>query len=1129
MEARPKSLHALLVSIDNYPIPRHKLNGCVNDRNAFKDYIERRFGELNIQLNIKTLTDEEATKKAIIQSFQHFQAAEDGDICVFYFSGHGSQTQAHQAFWHLSPDRMNESVVCHDSRLPDGKDLIDKELRYLFWEATRDKELHFLAVFDCCHSGSLSRSLGGVTERIVSASPLPNKLEDYHGYEHYLREEEDGILKLTPPVGNLIQLGASKPYETAKELRINGQPRGIFTYSLIQSLEQGADMLSYNDILNTLRIRISSKVNNQSPQLIARPQDKVKRFLGASLPLASSHFMINFANGKWIVNAGAMQGVPAQGGKLQLMNGDEASISEVDTSQSIVTGMEGKDTTQSYKAILKETTFTKLKVAIAEGGDPSGIEILTNMFQELDPDYTELVADINDAEYWIRVIENSYQLTKPNDKRPVFRRIENYDENNAMTFIQDIATVSQWENLLLLGNANSTILDHEFQIELYRVTEPGNQSNSAPVELINWKEEPALRYEKDADGNWCEPAIKIKVTNTGVRKLYFSAVNLADNYGISNHFMDIQELNPNEYKWLEDEDHDGNLYTTTPLEVDESYSTWGVTEATEYFKFFISNDPELSTDLYNQDGLEYDVNLRDRAGRRRRRRPIVAQKDWTTREMKIKVVRPLETVALQENSAVTLLESIDVEAPAGIKADIQLASLGDTQRALGSSSSALRSLNGMALGETANLTPFEMTRGNKESPGLSILEMKNVVGSENVTADSPLKIRSTIQVEEGGTVIPIGYDEETGLLYPLGFMDEEGTIIVETLPDPSADNERSLTGSIKIAFQRMVLSRIPDGYKHPQLAIPIFESEDSEVFSYEKDVEKIKAAVASAENIALFIHGIIGDTTEMPKALKRAMLSDGSRLESKFDLSLTFDYENLSCPIEQSAKDLAEKLAEAGLAAGHGKNLTIIAHSMGGLVSRWFIEKEGGQEVVQHLIQLGTPNMGSPWSNVYDLASTLLTRVINGASFLQPYLIPLSFIGRLAKKFFKTLEQMHEKDSQFIKNVNDGTDPGIKYTIIAGNTQLIPVTYEEQQNTLIKKLFRRIKKRGHYDALDLALFKKPNDIAVSLESILGIAGKEARQINVTEFEVGCDHLSYFGNADSLEALVKAVENGTTTG
>jgi triacylglycerol esterase/lipase EstA (alpha/beta hydrolase family) len=84
-------------------------------------------------------------------------------------------------------------------------------------------------------------------------------------------------------------------------------------------------------------------------------------------------------------------------------------------------------------------------------------------------------------------------------------------------------------------------------------------------------------------------------------------------------------------------------------------------------------------------------------------------------------------------------------------------------------------------------------------------------------------------------------------------------------------------------------------------------------------------------------------------------------LDRQFDLVLAYDYENLSTPIEQTARTLKSQLAAAGLQQNDNKKLTLLVHSMGGLVSRWFIEREGGNKVVDHLVMCGTPNNGSPF------------------------------------------------------------------------------------------------------------------------------------------------------------------------
>lgn len=1114
--SNPKTLHALLVAIDKYPIPRHQLNGCVNDRNAFKTYVENSFGETDIELNIKTLTDEEVTKKALIESFDHFSSAKDGDICLFYFSGHGSQSPAPSAFWHLAPNRMNESLVCYDSRIKGGKDLMDKELAYLFWKASRDKDLHFLSVFDCCHSGAITRDVG-VTSRMAEAASVPSKLEDYHGYEHYKKTEVDGTLQVSPPLGNIIQLGAAKSYETAKELRIGTTTRGIFTYSLIETLEQSGEQMTYADLMHTLKMKIGNKVRKQTPMLIAEPSEKRMRFLSANTKASQPYYLVNFDKGEWKLNAGRVQGIPEQGGSLKTSEGTELTITNVGPNYSVVSGMEGKETNRSYMAFIKEIEFQELKVAYAPGIDEAGKGLLQQLFDS----FTFLIKLVDDpavAQYWMYADTEAFYLTLPNEEMPVFRRIDNYTLEGAEAFINDISVVAKWVNLLDLRNPKTTIQDSEVKIELLRITEPGNEEDNAPTEVVDWREESNFIYRK-SDGAWKEPGFQFKITNTGFRKLFVSTLNMEANFKISNKMMAMEEIAPGETVWLLD-NFQGNTYRTIPLRVDDAYHSWNVTEAKEYMKVFISTDPNLDTNQYNQEGLEFDVRnvTAKRAGRSSRANPNIP--DWKTVEIPLVIVRPMEEQVVTGGKPANLVENCELLLPAGVSATVKLSNLSDAERAVagnGRAEAAVRALGGslFSAGEIGVAEPLMMTRGTNDSPGLSVLELSGMEGADQVDAEHPLYVNTRQELGEHETIIPIGFDEETGLLYPIGFADAAGKVTVETLPDPSETGERGLLGSVKIFFQKVVLKKI-GLYQHPQIAIPEFEAEGEE-FVYNTDATVITEKVQTAQKIAIVIHGIIGDTKEMAKSLRRAKLDDERYLEEHFDLVLTFDYENLNTPIDETSRLMKAKLESIGLGADHGKELTVIAHSMGGLVTRWFIEKEGGDQVVSHLIQLGTPNLGSPWSSVYEMASMFLGRAINGASFLQPYLVSLSFIGKYVNQLFITLKMMHEEDSDFIKNLNDGTTTGTRISIIAGNTQLIPVKEQAAQASLLKKLWKRFKSRGHYDALDLFLFKEPNDIAVRVTSIKGVPIEDSNKV-----EVPCDHLGYFGTPESLEALKGAV-------
>src|SRR5262249_51518190 len=145
------------------------------------------------------------------------------------------------------------------------------------------------------------------------------------------------------------------------------------------------------------------------------------------------------------------------------------------------------------------------------------------------------------------------------------------------------------------------------------------------------------------------------------------------------------------------------------------------------------------------------------------------------------------------------------------------------------------------------------------------------------------------------------------------------------LPEPV---RRSLTGSIKIFFQKVVSGVLGREFEYPLLAAAdVDESGGKEEVVYEKDPDRSKARIAQARRIRLTVHGIIGDPLEIRRGLRRAEVGPENKpLDSLFDLVLTLDYENLNTPIAQVARKLKERLESVGLAEGHGKDLTIVAH-----------------------------------------------------------------------------------------------------------------------------------------------------------------------------------------------------------
>jgi pimeloyl-ACP methyl ester carboxylesterase len=255
----------------------------------------------------------------------------------------------------------------------------------------------------------------------------------------------------------------------------------------------------------------------------------------------------------------------------------------------------------------------------------------------------------------------------------------------------------------------------------------------------------------------------------------------------------------------------------------------------------------------------------------------------------------------------------------------------------------------------------------------------------------------------------------------------------------------------------------------------------------------------------------------VPSVQQAKVVANGQSqvLADIYDLVLTFDYESLNTPIKELGKQLKDKLAAVGLKPNHGKTLHIVAHSMGGLVSRSFIEQWEGNQAVQHLIMLGTPNAGSAWAVVQDLATFALAAGLNGLSSVVFPAKVLADLVSLIEKIDVNLDEMHPTKSKFLQELKDCADPQCPYSIIAGNTSLIP-----QQEEAINRLQAALQ-RTWRRAIEFPFMKEANDIAVTVKSIVSLP-EERSPAAYIQNQVACDHLSYFRHPAGLDALARAV-------
>jgi len=411
---------------------------------------------------------------------------------------------------------------------------------------------------------------------------------------------------------------------------------------------------------------------------------------------------------------------------------------------------------------------------------------------------------------------------------------------------------------------------------------------------------------------------------------------------------------------------------------------------------------------------------------------------------------------------------------------------------------------------------FSVSRGS--DPGLSVLELTDVNDSSVVTPDAPLRMTVPLGLQTNEHVVPVAFDGEFFL--PLGRVERrsaDATVIALDRLPPALVDSRSLGGAIKIFFQKVISKKVGLDFAYPILGAADVAPDGA--VTPVRDTFHVRDRVAKANRILLFVHGIIGDTESMVPSVHLAKLADARPLASLYDLVLTFDYENLSTTIEDNGHKLKARLEEVGLRAGHGKSLDIVAHSMGGLVSRWFIEREGGNQIVRRLVMLGTPNGGSPWPRIVDWATVALGL---GLNHLTAIAWPASVVGGLAAWMENPTVALHEMlpTSKVIAELRQSADPGIPYVMLAGNTSIIPaaVAPDPQKGSLLGRLLGRLTSPDLLHKVANPLFlDQANDIAVSFASMENIA--VGRKPPFVVRPVACDHLSYFRDPEGLKALV----------
>lgn len=132
----------------------------------------------------------------------------------------------------------------------------------------------------------------------------------------------------------------------------------------------------------------------------------------------------------------------------------------------------------------------------------------------------------------------------------------------------------------------------------------------------------------------------------------------------------------------------------------------------------------------------------------------------------------------------------------------------------------------------------------------------------------------------------------------------------------------------------------------------------------------------------LFIHGILHNKSAF-FPLKQRLASRGWHHFREINLLTSLhSVEKLAKRVEKEVDKIREEYET--------DQIDIVAHSMGGIVTRYYLHCLGGENKIKNCITLGTPHQGSDWSSLSPLShhrelhpKSKLMKTLNSAPALQ--------------------------------------------------------------------------------------------------------------------------------------------------
>jgi pimeloyl-ACP methyl ester carboxylesterase len=902
-------------------------------------------------------------------------------------------------------------LICADSHADGSDNLADKELAVLIHEvATKGKSSppHIVISLDCCHSGSGTRSAGEDVEWGTRAAPSSGRTRTLESYADGFYTNQP---RLEVPSSKHVLLSACKSIQRAGDL-----PKGgAFTSGFIKALRDARGNISYADLFLRARSSVQHIRDNQTPQFETLENfDPYTRFLEGTPSGDRDLYEVLKKDGTWYVRCGAIHGLPTNPkSPIQLdiwsappekkeigtatIKSVGAQMSPIDFEGSFELGhffralIPGDE---AYMASVRHLPAPPAYVALS-----GEAEVVAKFKADERIRAKNILWASPDDVASIEVIANDGRLVVMDlDKNRKAFVTEGQSPEHIQVVIDALAKIVHWRRIIDLENHNSqSRVADMVRLEIHVYDEDGNVQKYPGEDM-------RLYANSRSIGNRFPAFLPVVHLNNVQQPLCFYLLFVAYDYSISC---------PGEEIIYRPDEHDDLSHVEIPLW--KKTLGWGPAksdaEDTCHFKLLVTTE-QLDHQQFLQSGLGVH-----RSGILGEPTPHKVFDDWAAITAAITITRQDQTLSASQD--VSLADgNIKIKAHTSVSANISIGHVERNSRAGGDAQAF-----GLLQGKHTDLFNFNTSRSALVQ---NIIELNDVhIADESALHDEPLEITLPGQTDDKTMLLPVAFDGKYFRVIGDSVSDGSGTTVyVREIPAPADDmQERGLLRSLKMTFCKVALNTQDVNQLH------WVEFLDDGTAALRRESLGIKAG--KAKRILLVLHGLGGDAHEMVQTLNTNLPAD--KLKS-YDLILAYDYESLNTGLDDTARSLKAELM--GLNIGKdGRKITIIGHSLGGLVARWLTEKEGGNAFVENCILIGTPNNGSAYGKI-DAYRQWAQGTLELALNFIPNVVPFS---GFVLKFLKTASDLSgsiaqlDPASKFINDLNSSSDPGVQYTVIAGD------------------------------------------------------------------------------------------------